>query len=352
MLPKKQDFERRINGKQVSLYTLKNSFGSVLQITNYGGRVVSLWVEDKNGIFEDVVLGYDNLAGYLDSKEKYFGAIIGRFGNRIANGKFTLNGVDYVLDSNNGVNHIHGGNKGFDKVVWDVTKSDEQTLELFYHSLHMEDGYPGNLRIKVKYQLTENNELKIEYWATTDRPTIVNLTNHSFFNLRGAGSGTINNHLLQINADHYTPIDKGLIPTGCISTVENTPMDFRVLTRILKRINDDFEQLKYGLGYDHNFVLNQSQVGHHLAAKVIDSYSGRIMEVRTNEPGIQFYGGNFLDGSINGKRNKPYKYREAFCLETQHYPDSPNKINFPTTRLGPGEEYYSLCIYKFSINNE
>ena len=344
----RKDFERKFHDEQISLYTLKNAQGTVAQITNYGGKVVSLWLKDRNGSYEDVVLGYPDLDGFLNAKEKYFGALIGRYGNRIRNGKLTLDGQEYTLATNNGANHLHGGNKGYDAVVWQANQIDGQTLELAYLSKHMEEGYPGNLSIKVSYRLTDADELRIEYWATTDRATVVNLTHHSFFNLRGAGNGSIDNHLLQINAPYYTPVDEGLIPTGQIATVENTPMDFQELTAIGTRVDQDFEQLKFGLGYDHNFVLNQSAVGLNYAARVVEPISGRVMEVYTNEPGLQFYGGNFLDGSILGKEDKPYKYRTAFCLETQHFPDSPNQPHFPDTRLNPGEEYYSICIYKFS----
>ncbi len=345
----KEAFEKIVDGKQVRLFTLKNRLGTVSQITNYGGKVVSLWIQDKNGNYKDIVLGYSNIDGFLTAKEKYFGALIGRYGNRIGKGKFTLNGKDYILATNNGINHLHGGKKGYNEVVWDAKQINDQTLEFSYLSKHMEEGYPGNLTIKVLYQLSDNNELRVEYWATTDKATVINLTHHSFFNLKGAGNGTINDHLLFINAPYYTPVDEGLIPTGDISTVEDTPMDFRELISIGKRVNKDFEQLKYGLGYDHNWVLNQNFEGYNYAAKVIEPLSGRTMEVYTNEPGLQFYGGNFLDGSTIGKVGKAYEHRSAFCLETQHFPDSPNKEHFPSTVLAPGEEYYSICIYKFSI---
>ncbi|MFE3847396.1 aldose epimerase family protein [Flavobacterium sp. LB3P45] len=350
VLLKKSDFEREIDGKQVRLYTLKNHSGMISEITNYGGKVVSLWAPDRKGHYEDMVLGYPNINDYLNSKEKYFGALIGRYGNRIANGKFTLNGKEYDLAKNNGLNHLHGGNKGFESVVWDAKQVDGQTLELRYVSKNMEEGYPGNLVVKVVYKLTNNNELKIEYWASTDAPTVVNLTHHSFFNLKGAGNGTINNHLLQINAAYYTPVDNGLIPTGEIASVENSAFDFQKITAIGERVNTENPQLKYGLGYDHNFVLNQKLEGLNYAAKVIEPVSGRTMEIYTNEPGLQFYGGNFLNGTEIGKNRKAYEYRTAFCLETQHFPDSPNKNHFPTTKLNPKEEYYSICIYKFSVS--
>lgn len=349
-LLKKSDFEKEIDGKQVRLYTLKNHSGMISEITNYGGKVVSLWAPDRKGHYEDIVLGYPNINGYLNSKEKYFGSLIGRYGNRIAKGKFTLNGKEYDLAKNNGDNHLHGGNKGFESVVWDAKQVDDQTLELQYISKNMEEGYPGNLAVKVVYKLTNDNELKIEYWASTDAPTVVNLTHHSFFNLKGAGNGTINNHLLQINAAYYTPVDDGLIPTGEIASVENSAFDFQKITAIGERLNAVNQQLKYGLGYDHNFVLNQKLEGLNYAAKVIEPVSGRTMEVYTNEPGLQFYGGNFLNGTEIGKNSKAYVYRTAFCLETQHFPDSPNKNYFPTTELNPGEKYYSICIYKFLIS--
>lgn len=345
----KSKFDKVVDGKQVALFTLKNRHGTVAEITNYGGKVVSLWLPDRQGNYEDIVLGHDNIEDFVNAKEKYFGALIGRYGNRIANGKFTLNGKQYVLATNNGANALHGGNKGYDAVVWDAKQLNEQTLELSYLSKDGEEGYPGNLTIRVVYQLTDANALKVEYWATTDQSTVVNLTHHSFFNLHGAGNGTINDHLLQINAPYYTPVDEGLIPTGEIATVEGTPFDFQKLIAIGERVEEKDRQLKYGMGYDHNFVINQSTEGLHYAAKVVEPVSGRSMEVYTNEPGLQFYGGNFLDGSIIGKRNRPYKFRTAFCLETQHFPDSPNQPHFPSTQLDPGEEYYSICVYKFSV---
>lgn len=347
----KKDFGKIINEKPVSLFVLKNTSGIIAEITNYGGKVVSLWVPDRLGNYEDIVLGHSNIDDYLTSKEKYFGALIGRYGNRIANGKFSLEGRDYNLAKNNGENHLHGGNKGYDAVIWDAKQIDDQTLELSYISKDMEEDYPGNLTIKVVYQLSDANELKIEYWATTDATTIVNLTHHSFFNLKGAGNGSINDHILQINAAYYTPVDSGLIPTGEIATVEDLPFDFQQPIAIGERLESKNKQLEYGLGYDHNFVLNQSLNGLNFAAKILDPISGRVMEVYTNEPGLQFYGGNFLDGSIVGKGGKKYNFRTAFCLETQHFPDSPNKSHFPSTRLNPEEKYYSICVYKFSILN-
>ena len=350
-LIKSENFDKIVDGKEVGLYTLRNQNGLVTQITNYGGKVVSLWIPDRQGIMEDVVLGYPDIDGFLTAKEKYFGALIGRYGNRIGKGQFSLKGEKYTVATNNGENHLHGGEKGYDAVVWKATQINENALELTYLSLDGEEGYPGNLEIKVLYQLTDANELKIEYWATSDEATVVNLTHHSFFNLKGAGNGNINDHLLQINASYYTPVDQGLIPTGEIATIQSTPFDFRELTAIGKRLNVKNEQLKFGLGYDHNFVLNEDLVALNFAAKVVEPVSGRSMEVYTNEPGLQFYGGNFLDGSIIGKGGKSYKHRSAFCLESQHFPDSPNNPHFPSTVLEPGEEYYSICIYKFSVTN-
>jgi len=345
----KKNFEKIVDGKQVGLYVLENDQGTVAEITNYGGKVVSLWLPDKSGNYEDVVLGHENIDDFLNAKEKYFGALIGRYGNRIAHGKFTLDDKEYTLATNNGANSLHGGDKGFDAVVWDAKQVDAQTLELTYLSKNGEEGYPGNLSVRVLYQLTDANELKIEYWATTDQSTVVNLTHHSFFNLHGAGNGTINDHLLQIQAAHYTPVDAGLIPTGEIAAVEGTPFDFQESKPIGAELEVKNQQLDYGLGYDHNFVLEQNGEGLNYAAKVVEPTSGRAMEVYTNEPGMQFYGGNFLDGSIVGKEGKAYEFRTAFCLETQHFPDSPNQPDFPSTRLDPGEEYYSICVYKFSV---
>lgn len=345
----KNDFFKNINGKETTIYVLKNRNGLVSEITNYGARVVSLWVPDNNGNFDDIVLGFDNIDDYINAKEKYFGATIGRYGNRIKEGKFIINDKEYSLEKNNGLNHLHGGNMGFGDVVWNAKQIDNQTLELNYFSKNMEEGYPGNLNVKIIYHLNNNDELKIEYFAKTDESTHVNLTHHSFFNLLGAGNETINEHLLYINANSFTPVDETLIPTGNIELVANTPFDFSLPTAIGKRINQDNNQLNYGKGYDHNYVLNNSQSEEIIAAKVFEKESGRTLEVYTNEPGIQFYGGNFLSGTI-GKHDKSYKKRAAFCLETQHFPNSPNQDNFPSTLLKPNEEYYSICIYKFSTN--
>lgn len=333
----------------MQLFTIENKNGLKALITNYGGRIISLFIPDKTGHFDDIVLGYENPEDYLDSNEKYYGAIIGRYGNRIGQTRFSIDERTYFLEKNNGENSLHGGCKGFHNVYWTVDQLDEQTLELKYVSKDMEEGFPGNLNVKVVYCMTEDNELKIEYFASTDKPTIVNLTHHSFFNLTGDSRKTINNHILQIQADFYTPVDEGLIPTGEIAPVEGTPFDFRKPIAIGERVEEDHEQLKFGRGYDHNWVLDAAGAnkGLRFAAKATEPVSGRVLEVFTNEPGIQFYGGNFLNGKDVGKGGIPYQYRTAFCLETQHFPDSPNKKNFPKTILKPDEEYYSICIYHF-----
>ncbi|HQU82916.1 MAG TPA: aldose epimerase family protein [Pyrinomonadaceae bacterium] len=347
---KKESFGKTTDGKAVEIYTLTNSSGAEAKIINYGGRVVSLKMPDKNGKFEDVVLGYDDLKGY-ENDNAFFGGIIGRFGNRIAKGKFSLNGKEYTLAKNNGENHLHGGIKRFDVSVWTAKSSsnkDGAVLELNYLSKDGEEGYPGNLNVKVVYTLTENNELKIEYSATTDQDTVVNLTNHSYFNLRGAGSGTILDHILTINADKFTPTDETAIPNGELRSVANTPFDFLKPTKIGERINSDYEQIKIGKGYDHNYVLNKSFGENSLAATVFETTSGRVMEVFTTEPGVQLYSGNFLD-KVKGKNGKIYEYRGALCLETQHFPDSPNRPDFPTTVLKKGQQYSTTTVYKFSV---
>ena len=341
-------FQTEIDGKQTDLFKLENSQGMKIYITNYGGRIVSWNVPDRSGEMADIVLGYDSIEGYLNSNEVYYGALIGRYGNRIANGRFELNGKEYRLDINNPPNHLHGGPKGFHNVVWDAKQIDDKHLRLQYFSENGEEGYPGNLQVQVQYMLNDNNELKIDYTATTDEKTIVNLTNHAFFNLAGAASGTINNHELMVNADHYTPVDSTLIPIGEIEAVEGTPFDFTSSKAIGADLEAENEQLSYGLGYDHNFVLRKEQPGAlELAARVYEPGSGRVMEVLTTEPGIQFYGGNFLNGSDIGKEGKPYEFRTAFCLETQHFPDSPNQPNFPSTTLEANEIYHSVSVYRF-----
>lgn len=348
------NFEKVLDGKSIKLFTLKNKNGLRSEITNYGGKVVSLWVPDRNGQLTDIVLGFDNIDSYLKTKEPYFGALIGRYGNRIAKGKFSLEGKEYILATNNGNNHLHGGSKGFNAVVWDAKQIDSQTLELIYFSKDGEEGYPGNLTVKVIYTLTDDNELKIDYHATTDQITVINLTHHSFFNMKGEGNGTINDHILEINANQFTPVDNELIPTGELLEVEGTPFDFRKAKAIGKDLDLENLQLKYGLGYDHNFVLYRpDSLGSNLikVASVLEPVSGRTMEVWTTEPGLQFYGGNFLNGQDTGKTGKPYTFRSAFCLETQHFPDSPNQANFPSTVLKPGEVYQSKTLYRFSVEN-
>jgi len=337
------------DGQAVRLYTLRNTQGMTAEIMTYGAIVVSLTAPDKDGNFDDVVLGYDNLADYI-KVSPYFGAIVGRYGNRIGKGKFTLDGTTYTLATNDGENHLHGGLKGFDKVVWDdepVDRSDAVGVKLSYWSKDGEEGYPGNLKVSVTYLLTNRNELRIEYEATTDKATPVNVTHHGYFNLTG-GRRNILDHELMLNADRFTPVDAGLIPTGELRPVEGTPMDFRKRTAIGARIDNDYEQLKFGGGYDHNWVLNKKGDGMTLAAEVYEPTSGRLMTVRTTEPGIQFYAGNFLDGTITGKNGVVYKHRFGFCLETQHYPDSPNKPDFPSTILRPGRVYKTATVYAFS----
>lgn len=336
-----------VDGKPVQLFTLRNGKGAEAQIMNYGGIVTALKVADKNGKFTDVVLGYDNLEGYLKSTP-YFGALIGRYGNRIAHGKFTLNGKQYTLAQNNDENSLHGGVKGFDKVVWGVAKATDNSLELHYLSKNGEEGYPGNLSVAAVYTLTDDNSLRVDFTATTDADTVVNLTHHSYFNF--AGKGDVLDHVVTINADKFTPVDGGLIPTGELRPVKGTPFDFTIPTTVGARINGDDEQLKLGKGYDHNWVLNQSAPGVLTkAATVSEASSGRVMEVWTTEPGMQFYSGNFLDGTITGKGGWTYQFRNGFCMEPQHFPDSPNHPSFPSTTLKPGETYHNTIIYKFSV---
>jgi aldose 1-epimerase len=351
-LPDANAFRDTVDGKPISLYVLKNKSNAEAAITNYGARVVSLLVPDKKGVLTDVVVGYDSIGKYVHQPESFFGAIVGRYGNRIAKGRFPLEGKEYTLATNDGPNHLHGGKKGFGAKVWDARQLNDSTVELSYLSKDGEEGYPGNLQVKVVYTLTgdSSNELKIDYEATTDKATVLNITNHSYFNLNGQGSGTINNHLLQLNADTYTPVDSTLIPTGKIEPVAGTPFDFRTPTVIGAHIGDDNIQLKYGKGYDHNFVLNSNKgSGPNLAATVLGDQSGIFMEAYTLEPGVQFYGGNFMKGSNPIKGGKKDGYREAFCLETQHYPDSPNKPSFPTTELKAGKTYKTTTAYKFTV---
>lgn len=348
---KKENFQTIINGKKTDLYTLKNKTGIEITVTNYGAHVIEIWTPDKNGKFEDIVLGHDNIEDYIHYKgERFLGATIGRYGNRIDKGHFELDGKSYQLSINDTPNSLHGGTNGFDRVVWDVEQTNPQELILTYLSKDGEEGYPGNLKVTMKYQLTNDNEFIITHTATTDKKTIVNLTHHSFFNLHGAGNGTINDHVLTINANRFTPIDETLIPTGELRLVKGTPMDFRSPTLIGARVDTNDEQLNYAHGYDHNWVLNRESLNElELAATVYEAQSGRTLEVWTTEPGIQFYGGNFFDGTTKGKDGKSYNYRESFALETQHFPDSPNHPNFPSTVLNPNETYKHICIYKFGI---
>ena len=343
----KNNFNLAIDNHQVELFTLKNTNGVTCQITNFGSRIISLFVPDKNGLFEDIVLGYDTLQEYLECDEMYFGATIGRYGNRIANGKFTIKGKEYQLSKNNGNHNLHGGNKGFHNVAWNANQTEKETLELTYLSKDGEEGFPGNLKVKVIYTLSKNNTLEIKYEAKTDKSTLVNLTHHSYFNLRGIGKESIENHFVTINASKYTPINKEGIPTGEIISVIQTPFDFTKEKAIGKDIHNSDEQLVFGKGYDHNFVLDATNLK--CAARVIEPISGRTLEVFTSQPGIQFYSFNHVEGIHSGKNNTAFITRSAFCLETQHYPDSPNQHHFPSVILNPDEIYTSRTSYKFSV---
>ena len=338
------------DGTDVDIYTLVNKSGAEVRITNYGGIVVSLKVPDKDGNLGDVLLGYDSVEKYIADNSPYFGALIGRYGNRIGNATFKLDGKTYTLAKNNGENTLHGGNVGFDKVLWnakEISEGGAPGLELTYLSKDGEEGFPGNLTVTVKYIWTNKDELKIEYKAKTDKPTVVNLTFHGYFNL--AGKGNILGEELMINADKMTPVDSGLIPTGEETNVAGTPFDFRKLKVIGKDIDANDQQIKYGPGYDHNFILNKKKWGEmSLAAEVYDPSTGRDMEVWTTEPSLQFYSGNFLDGTITGKYGHVYNKYAALCLESQHNPDSPNKNLWPTTTLRPKQTYKTTTIYKFS----
>lgn len=342
----KSDFVSEVEGKPTALYVLKNKNGAEACITNYGGRLVSVMVPDKNGKMTDVVLGYDNVDQYVKSDGNY-GALIGRYGNRINQAKFTLDETEYTLPANDGMHCLHGGPLGYHTRMWDAKQLNDQALELTYLSKDGEAGFPGNLDIKVTYTLTDDNAVGIKYEATTDKKTVVNLTNHSYFNLSGVPGSDVLDQEIMINADNYTPVDETLIPTG-ISTVAETPLDLRTPVAIGKHINEPFDQLQKGRGYDHNWVLNSNGDKNVLAAKAYSPTSGIALEVYTNEPGIQFYTGNFMDGKDTGKHGVLYPHRGAFCLETQHYPDTPNHPDFPTVVLNPGEKYLSECIYKFT----
>jgi len=344
MSVQKSSFGKTPEGKEVDLYTLTNANGLKASVMTYGGILVSLEVPDRNGKLEDIVLGYDSLGEYL-KKNPYFGAIVGRYANRIAEGRFSLRGVQYRLAKNDGENHLHGGNKGFDKVVWNAEsiKLDSAVgVKLSYLSKDGEEGYPGNLSCSVEYLLTNRNEFTVNYHATTDKPTVVNLTHHSYFNLAGQGNGDILGHELMVNAEKFTPVGKGLIPTGELKSVKGTPMDFMTATAIGAQIGN------VEGGYDHNYVLTGEGGSLKLAARVYEPSSGRVMEIFTTEPGIQFYSGNFLGGGMRGKFGRLYQKHGGFCLETQHFPDSPNKPNFPSVVLNPGEQYAHRTIHRFS----
>ena len=333
------------DGEEVQLFSLENDQGMRVKIINYGGIITHIDVPDRSGRIDDVVLGHDTLEGYL-SRSRYFGALIGRYANRIARGRFVLNSIEYSLAINNGPNHLHGGLKGFDKVVWQARQIDDG-IQLSYLSKDGEENYPGNVCATVAYSLTETNELRIEYAATTDNDTIINLTNHSYFNL--CGGGTILDHEVTINADAFTPVDETLIPTGEVRDVKDTPMDFTSATAIGARINSEYEQVTIAGGYDHNFVLRGEMSQMRTAATVHDPKSGRTMEVSTTQPGLQFYSGNFLDGTLVGKCGRAYVKHSACCFETQHFPDSPNHPGFPSTVLKPGEEYRQTTVFRFSV---
>ncbi len=335
-------------GETISLYTLRNGKGIEATISNYGGRIVTLKVPDRNGNAADIVLGYDSLEPYT-KPNPFFGTLVGRYANRIANGEFTLNGKKYKLAVNNGPNSLHGGTLGFDKKAWVAAVSkDGQSLQLTYFSKDGEEGYPGNLTSVVTYSLDDDNALTIDYAATTDADTVLNLTNHSYFNLAGHGNGKILDHQLSIAADRFTPVNANLIPTGELKSVEGTPFDFRQPTAIGARIDSPDQQIQYGAGYDHNFVLNRAGDKPTLAARITDPGSGRAMDVLTTQPGMQFYTANHINGDIAGKAGAIYHKRGAYCFETQHFPDSPNQPAFPTTVLKPGERFHQITMFRFA----
>lgn len=341
-------FEKTYHGKSISLYTLTNNNGISMQITNYGARIVSLYVPDRNGVSQDIVLGYDCIDDYVKTENRYFGATIGRFANRIAHAQCTLNNKIYTLNTNDAPHSLHGGAGSFDQVVWDVNQISDAALELSYISVDGEEGFPGTVSVKVTYSINDNNEVTIAYTANTDKPTIINLTNHSYFNLKDAGKSSIADHQLQILASTYTPVDTLLIPTGHIEPVANTPFDFRIPTEIGKQIDQPHEQLQIGTGYDHNYVLDGE--GSRMVATVKEPTSGRVMEVITDTPGMQFYSGNRIHHDILGKHSIRYGDRHGFCLETQYFPDSPNQPHFPSTVLNPEDTYQSTTVYKFSTS--
>ncbi len=348
---KKQSFGKTIDGNEVHQYILKNKKGMEISVINYGGIITSWKAKNRDGIYQDIVLGFDNIYDY-ETKNPYFGALIGRYGNRIAKGKFSIDDKNYTLATNNDVNHLHGGNKGFDKVIWDVDEilgDSSASLVLKYMSSDMEEGYPGNLNVKVIYTLNNNDELSVTYEADTDKTTIVNLTQHSYFNLSGDFNQDISNHDLKINADSFLPVDSTLIPTGEIRNVIETPFDFLQPKKVGRDIEKNNEQINYGNGYDHCWVLNNYSDGLRFVASAYDDSSGRLLEVYSDQPGIQFYSGNFLDGSLKSKYEGNYDFRSGFCLETQNFPNSPNENSFPSPLLKPGEKYLSETIFRFSI---
>ena len=349
MVIRQELFGHSSDGVPIDQYTLGNDNGLEVKLTNYGGTIVSILTPDRYGAGADVVLGFKTLAGYLQS-HPYLGALIGRYGNRIAQGRFTLNRSDYILAQNNGPNHLHGGTQGFDKVIWQAQPYESAAavgLKLYYQSVAGEEGYPGTVDVQVMYSLTNDQTLRIDYTATTDQDTVINLTNHTYFNL--AGTGSILNHEVMLNADHFTPVDANLIPTGELRPVKGTPMDFIRPTAIGARIDQPDEQLQFATGYDHNWVLNNPDGRLALAATVYEPTSGRVLETHTTQPGVQFYTGNFLDGTLIGKDGQPIRHRTGFCLETQHFPDSPNQPAFPSTILRPGERYSQTTEYRFGV---
>ncbi|MDR0574420.1 MAG: galactose mutarotase [Tannerella sp.] len=344
------NFQKTVDGKETWLCVLTNKAGSELTLLNYGAKIVSVMIPDKNGKMTDVVTGHASIEDYQTSEEPYFGAVCGRYGNRIAKGRFTLEGVLYdKLAINNGPNSLHGGIKGFNAVVWEMKQIDEQTVELKYASANGEEGFPGKLDTTITYRLTDDNEVVITYHAITDKTTVLNLTNHSYFNLSGAGDPSIGDHLLTINADYYLPTDDTAIPFGPKEKVEGTPMDFRTPHEVNERINDDFEQLKFGKGYDHTYILNKKENELSFCARCISPKTGIVMDTFTTEPGVQLYTGNWMSGNHEGKNGQRYPMRSALCLETQHFPDSPNKPEYPSTTLHPGEIFESRTVYKFSV---
>ncbi|WP_353185518.1 aldose epimerase family protein [Parapedobacter lycopersici] len=346
LLPNAVDFDTRIAGKNTHLLILKNDRGVTVALSDFGARIVSLLVPDRQGLLTDVVLGFPTIRGYTDAAEQYHGATIGRFANRIAGGKFTLDGQTHTIEPNHGPNALHGGENGFHRQVWDRRVNYLQQADFYYVSASGEAGFPGKLAVRVKYRLTDNNELIISYRAETTEPTVINLTNHAYFNLNGEGNGDVLGHLARINADHYLPVDQAQIPTGAVASVANTPFDFRKAKTIGRDIGQPHDQLTPHGGYDHTYVLN---TGPGPSASIVSPDTGICLEVFTNEPGLQFYTGNALDGADFGKQGKPYKQYGAFCLEAQHFPDSPNQPKFPSTQLLPGETFQSETTYRFSV---